>query len=86
MRTATICGMNNSVHSKYENGSPYDFFTDETANALVLEKIRSMRIPANSTSGDFLGGIPLPYHEGPHTDRKTCICNAALALIDRGAK
>lgn len=67
-----------------------DFYSDETANATLLEKMPPMLIAkCRLRTGDEriqwdvqIGG----FHE-LHEYRKTAICNAALALIEKeGAK
>jgi hypothetical protein len=59
-----------------------DFYTDEAANALLLEK---MPQPKLVKIGDSWGVQPQLRYGGDHTwnaDRKTAICEAALKLIE----
>lgn len=66
---------------------PSDFFTDESASALILEKMpcpKVMRVHESlwSCSPNWpLIGTPEGIIAG-HEDRKTCIAEAALKLIE----
>lgn len=67
-----------------------DFFTDESASALVLEKIRSLKLKCGvvNLSQAYYGSILLPDFDGAEhgMDRKTGVALAALKLIEQETK
>lgn len=65
-----------------------DFFTDEAANAMVLEKARFSVVPDRNgwTAGhQWMNGTVTMWASGIiiHPDRKTAIALACLALIEK---
>jgi len=70
-------------------GDPLDFFTDETASALLLEKLplptlSRHRVDRHNQPCDvFWCCHPVDGREANHPDRKTAIALAALRLIEK---
>ena len=73
------------------NGMP-DFFTDEAANAMVLEKMRhSLLVSDWPGCKGWRVDLGVQYQNGPpiaptHMDRKTAVVLACLALIEGGKR